>query len=985
MKVKNQLIIPMITTIVMAAIISMIAIVLVMNRLAEKQVQSDTKEVHARLNAYAQQKMNTFYSDINRVGKKALGLAALFAEIPAVQEAYEVAHTGDISDENSPESQKAREMIRQFVVPYVNSYKKQTGAEQFSLHFHLASGLSLCRTWRDGWQTTRNGKRIDVSDDLTAFRQTVLDVNNDGKPRTGIEVGRGGFVIRGVVPIKNAKGKILGSDEVFFSFNDIFNILKSSDRENFATYLDADFLRIAEKLQDPAKYPVIDNSYVLVSSSNPELMQAVVTKELLDQGHEKLTDVQKDHYDVYAFPIQDYTGKAVGVLAMAIDMTDELAELNAIRTNANRMKRGFVIGAAVILLFIMGILLTTNNITAGRIVRAIKSSVSVADALANGNLSVSVQDVSSTSNNEIDQLHYAIGNALNNVKDVLNNLKKLTHRVAEGQLAERGDTTHFQGAWQALVSEINNLIEAFVTPFRKTAACVADIAEGSIPEKDDTPANGDFNLIKDNLNTCIDAINALVTDAQTLAQAAFDENFELYADASHHGGAFREIITNINRMKESMADSLTAAEEVKDYNARSVEKLAANLSMLAEGQLEFSTEVEPAGTHTKQDYENFRHINDSLQQAKTAIAAMAADSNQLVGQALEGNLQARADASRHKGSFFSIVDGINRTMDAIVTPLQETAGVLQSMADGDLTHLIEGNYKGRLNELKQDVNLMASNLNQALSQVSLVVEQVNSSSRQINDASISLSQAATEQAASLEEISSSMSEISTQTSSNAENASEANKLAQQAHQAAGEGAEHMTEMKTAMSAINDSSQKIATIIKVIDDIAFQTNLLALNAAVEAARAGRHGKGFAVVADEVRNLAGRSAKAARETADLIQDSIDKVNRGSEISSQTESAFGEMAEKAEKVAALLNEIANATSEQAMGVSQINSGLQQLDDVTQQNTASSEETASSASELKNQATNLSYLVQKFHLNMDDTRTLDTDDESGIPLLEC
>jgi len=259
---------------------------------------------------------------------------------------------------------------------------------------------------------------------------------------------------------------------------------------------------------------------------------------------------------------------------------------------------------------------------------------------------------------------------------------------------------------------------------------------------------------------------------------------------------------------------------------------------------------------------------------------------------------------------------------------------------------------------------MVEQVHSALYQVKMASNEVDAGAGQISDASQSLSQGATESAASLEEISSSVTEIGSQTKANAENASQANILATQTRKSAEVGNEKMVEMMSAMTGIQESSKQIARIIKVIDDIAFQTNLLALNAAVEAARAGRHGKGFAVVAEEVRNLASRSAKAAKETSDMIESSIGKVDNGTEIARATEKAFQEILGSSVKVADLVGEIATASSEQAQSIHEIGQGLDQIDQVTQQNTANAEETAAAAEELSSQARELASLLEKFRL---------------------
>ncbi|PAW79590.1 MAG: hypothetical protein B9S32_03370 [Verrucomicrobia bacterium Tous-C9LFEB] len=240
-------------------------------------------------------------------------------------------------------------------------------------------------------------------------------------------------------------------------------------------------------------------------------------------------------------------------------------------------------------------------------------------------------------------------------------------------------------------------------------------------------------------------------------------------------------------------------------------------------------------------------------------------------------------------------------------------------------------------------------------------EQTSSAAGQVSAASQSLAEGASEQAASLEETSSSLEEMASMTEHNAENASNAKTLASEARMAADAGTGEMVKMNTAMEAIKKSSDDISKIIKTIDEIAFQTNILALNAAVEAARAGEAGMGFAVVADEVRNLAHRSAIAAKETADKIQDAIAKSGQGVEISALVSEKLKEVVDKAHKVDELVAEIASASKEQSTGITQVNVAVSQMDKVTQNNAASAEETAAAAEELNAQSEELRSAVKE------------------------
>ena len=308
--------------------------------------------------------------------------------------------------------------------------------------------------------------------------------------------------------------------------------------------------------------------------------------------------------------------------------------------------------------------------------------------------------------------------------------------------------------------------------------------------------------------------------------------------------------------------------------------------------------------------------------------------------------------------FGIIIDALNET----VASIKEDALLAKEIAKGDLSMRVTP--KSNIDELGQSFKLLLDDHNHVLGNIREASMQVTTGSEQVASASQSLAAGSTEQASALEQVSVAIEEIAHRTKNNAEEANTANTLVVEAKEGVVKGNYQMQEMMIAMDDINKSSVDISKIIKVIDDIAFQTNILALNAAVEAARAGTYGKGFAVVAEEVRNLAAKSAKAASETAELIENSIAKIEKGSIIAAETGAALSEIVENIDKIVDIISGVAIASNEQATAITQIDMALGQVSEVVQSNSATSEQCAAASEELSNQAIRLRELIAGFKL---------------------
>lgn len=454
-------------------------------------------------------------------------------------------------------------------------------------------------------------------------------------------------------------------------------------------------------------------------------------------------------------------------------------------------------------------------------------------------------------------------------------------------------------------------------------------------------------------------------------------------------GFMRDISNGINRLLEAVINPLNMAATYVDNLSKGV--IPAEITATYNG--------------------DFNIIKNNLNACGHAIKALVADGNLLAEAAEAGVLTTRADATKHLGEYRKVVEGLNATLDAIVTPLNMAANSVASIARGDVPAKITEYYNGDFNNIKDNLNTCidainaligdgqmlanaasegkisvradASNhegdfrkivdgMNETLEMivgpigtVKVAVETISTASREIAEGNADLSRRTEEQAASLEKTSATMEELSATVKQNADNAKQANQLSIAASSVAIKGGEVVAEVVSTMSAINTSAKKIEDIIAVIDGIAFQTNILALNAAVEAARAGEQGRGFAVVAGEVRNLAQRSATAAKEIKELISDSVSKTAEGTKQVENAGNTMQEIVTSVKRVSDIIGEIASASQEQSIGIAQVNDAIMKMDDVTQQNTALVEEAAAAAESMLEQADELMNAVSVFQLD--------------------
>ncbi|MFV1872612.1 MAG: methyl-accepting chemotaxis protein [Oleiphilus sp.] len=342
-------------------------------------------------------------------------------------------------------------------------------------------------------------------------------------------------------------------------------------------------------------------------------------------------------------------------------------------------------------------------------------------------------------------------------------------------------------------------------------------------------------------------------------------------------------------------------------------------------------------------------------QAEEQIAA-------LIHNAAKGELDQRLDVEAFQGFMKTLALGVNTMLDTVIEPIDKCCTVLQSLAEGELSETMQGDYQGLFKQLQESINTSKNNLKHMVGDISEASISVSGVAQEILQGNQELSLRTENQAANIEETAASLEQLTSTVKLNSQSAQEAESLSSDTMVLAEQGGKVLEATIQAMQEIDQSSRRISDIIGVIDEIAFQTNLLALNAAVEAARAGEQGRGFGVVATEVRNLAQRSASAAKEIKLLIKDSGNKVSQGNVLVNESGTKLKEIAHSVTNVSALVQEISLASREQAIGIEEINKSMAHMDSMTQQNAASAEEATTSADLLNEQSENLMKLIGFF-----------------------
>jgi methyl-accepting chemotaxis protein len=691
MNIRQKIFIPMTISV---AILSVIGYIVINSQLSSLKMNNFKKIVN--------DKVNQIHSSIKFGGQMQLEKASVFSRLPVVIKAFQIAHSGNIDDPEDMKAQQARILLRNGLKDHVHGYKSLEDAGAFKLHFHLPNARSLLRIWRSK-QTRVNGKWVDISDDISGFRQTVLDVNRLGQSQSGIELGRGGFVIRGVTMVKDANDKILGSVELLMDFKPVMNSAlaqknSNNQNENLFLYMNADLLPITKRMHDPTKFPVLDNKYVFVYGTGDQSGKSYIRVSHLNKGKQKLLIDQVKDYTLGYFPIYDYRSRQIGVMVYAFQK--ELCEKQIYKMNL------------MIMLIVVSILIVCgginyyilSNFVLTPITQVRDFSKSIANGDVRSRLSIDQDDEIGDMGKELNNM---AENQMQMLTDIKNNIDRLSTSANEltsisSSMNLRTDTTVQKTKHMTQESkEMNQTMESVASSSEQASVNMKAIS----------------TTVEDMSNT-VNEIATHATEAQKVTNNAViqsdsaSKNVANLGDVAGRITQFADTITEISEQTNLLALNATieaarAGEAGKGFTvvANEIKELANETSKATQ---EIKKQIGAIHTSTSASVEQITDVSNIISNIDKAVSAIAAAIDEQVAATREISL----NISEASIGLEDVASHAAKTLKTTQTFTSETIEISQAGDDMKTNSL-------KVKDQADDLNRMSSELKKMMARFTL--------------------------------------------------------------------------------------------------------------------------------------------------------------------------------------------------------------------------------------------------------------------------
>jgi methyl-accepting chemotaxis protein len=587
-----------------------------------------------------QGKVDETRQSIDKMSGSALEQAALFSRMQPVVEAYAVANRGDMDDENDPMAQEARTMLRSSLATTMVGYQTVVGSK-FQLHFHLPTARSLARMWREK-QVRRDGKWMDVSDDLSGFRNTVVDVNRSRKAVQGIEPGRGGFTIRGLAPVTGEDGRHLGSVEVLIGFDGILKAMESSGDMKALLYMESSLLPITTMLRDPAKNPVRDDRFVLIYGQDNTATQDMVTSDLLIRGAGQTAITVTGGTALGAFPVRDYRGDVIGTIVLAMDISAQQALIGTVM---------WIIGA-ILLAVVVSPILIVLWVLQKSVINPVRECAGIASRIAGGDLrEVACQERA----DEMGIILGAMTDMRRKLTATIGDIQEISADVADGcRQFEAASDVLSQGATQqaAGIEEIAASMEEISSSIRQTASIAHKTEQVAATAAEDARTGGEaVNRTLEAMKKIADEIGIVEEIARQTNLLALNAAIEA-ARAGEAGKGFAVVAAEVRKLAERSGTAASGISALSSSSVTVAEEAAGILAKMVPDILETAELIREISAASSEQDAGVAQVSKALQDSDSQVQQNASTSQQMASTAT--HLSARSHDLEASISFFRL-------------------------------------------------------------------------------------------------------------------------------------------------------------------------------------------------------------------------------------------------------------------------------------------------------------------------------------------